>query len=99
MSNSRTARLIVPAVFVLMMLAWGPVPAQAAPVGSAAGAWQWVAEHWPGLFPASRPGRSPRPSHGSRKAGGCVDPDGHAITSPLCSAVQSLPDGPVSTNG
>lgn len=74
MYKLRTARLIVPAVFALMVLAWGPVPAQAAPAAPAAGVWRWAAEHWPGLFPGTRPGRSPRPSHGSRKAGGCVDP-------------------------
>jgi hypothetical protein len=90
-------RFVVLAVFSLVVLA--SAPAQAAPVVPAAGVWSWVSEVWTGFFPAApaHPPRRPFRGPDTRKAGGCVDPDGRTVT--LCSTLESLPEPPLPTNG
>lgn len=83
-------------VFAVMVLALVlAARVEAAPLGGPAGLWQWVAGFWPGQLAASRleRGREARPrtkAPGSRKAGGCADPDGLIL--PHSSSTGSLCD-------
>jgi hypothetical protein len=96
----RFARTFFPVLFACLLLAWSPAPAQAAPVPSVEGVWQWMSEVWTGLLPGAGAVRSPRrparAPHG-QKAGGCVDPDGLAATA--CSNAEASPETPLTTNG
>lgn len=104
MSKLRIVRALAMAAVVIVFLALGAAPAQAAAPSWVTAMTAVTAAFWPAGFPAFSWNKPARPSSGkpdSRKAGGCVDPDGRTVTSPgYCSSLETnSPDGGAGSNG